>query len=61
VLDLMMAAYTNREIAEQLGIEQRTVKAYITSLMRKTGVDNRVSLSVHATQLSLREGRMPVS
>jgi DNA-binding NarL/FixJ family response regulator len=50
VLDLIMSACSNREIAEELGIEERTVKAYVTSLMRKTGVDNRVSLSVRATQ-----------
>jgi DNA-binding NarL/FixJ family response regulator len=50
VLDLIMTACSNREIAEQLGIEERTVKAYVTSLMRKTGVDNRVSLSVRATR-----------
>jgi DNA-binding NarL/FixJ family response regulator len=58
VLDLIMAARSNREIAEELGIEERTVKAYVASLLRKTGADNRVSLSVQATQDSLREARM---
>ncbi len=57
VLDLIMTACSNREIAEELGIEERTVKAYVTSLMRKTGVDNRVSLSVRAMQGLLREPR----
>jgi len=52
-----MNACSNREIADQLGIEERTVKSYVASLMRKTGVDNRVSLSVRATQDSLREQR----
>ena len=61
VLDLMMAAYTNREIAAELGIEERTVKAYVASLMRKTGVDNRVSLSVQATQHGFRDQRILVS
>jgi DNA-binding CsgD family transcriptional regulator len=55
VLDLIMAASSNREIAEELGIEERTVKAYVASLMRKTGVDNRVTLSVQATQESMRK------
>jgi DNA-binding NarL/FixJ family response regulator len=59
VLDLIMAARSNREIAEELGIEERTVKAYVASLLRKTGADNRVSLSVQATQDSLREARIP--
>ena len=57
VLDLIMNACSNREIADELGIEERTVKAYVASLMRKTGVDNRVSLSVRAMQGSLREQR----
>ncbi len=60
VLDLIMAARSNREIAEELGIEERTVKAYVASLLRKTGADNRVSLSVQATQDSLREARIPM-
>lgn len=55
VLDLIMTACSNREIAETLGIEERTVKAYVASLMRKTGADNRVLLSVHATQQMKRE------
>jgi DNA-binding NarL/FixJ family response regulator len=58
VLDLIMAACSNREIALELGIEERTVKAYVASLMRKTGADNRVSLSVQATQDSLRDQRV---
>jgi DNA-binding NarL/FixJ family response regulator len=55
VLDLIMTARSNREIATELGIEERTVKAYVASLMRKTGMDNRVSLSVQATQVSMRD------
>jgi DNA-binding NarL/FixJ family response regulator len=57
VLTLIMTARSNREIAEELGIEERTVKAHVTSLMRKTGAENRVSLSVQATQHSMRETR----
>jgi len=60
VLDLIMKACSNREIAEELGIEERTVKAYVASLLRKTGVDNRVLLSVRATRDSLRsQGPIP--
>jgi DNA-binding NarL/FixJ family response regulator len=61
VLDLIMTACSNREIASELGIEERTVKAYVASLMRKTGADNRVSLSVQATQSVMREQRLQVS
>jgi DNA-binding NarL/FixJ family response regulator len=48
VLDRILEARSNREIAEDLGIEERTVKAYVSSLMRKTGVQNRVALSMLA-------------
>jgi DNA-binding NarL/FixJ family response regulator len=57
VLDLILTARSNREIGEELGIEERTVKAYVASLMRKTGTDNRVALSVQATHESMRDGR----
>ena len=49
VLECILDARSNREIAEDLGIEERTVKAYVTSLMRKTGVRNRVELSMLAS------------
>ncbi len=50
VLNRILEARSNREIAEDLGIEERTVKAYVSSLMRKTGVQNRVALSMLAAQ-----------
>lgn len=66
VLELILMARSNREIAVQLGIEERTVKAYVGRLMRKTGADNRIKLSMSALSRSLlspepagdrREGR----
>jgi DNA-binding NarL/FixJ family response regulator len=48
VLRLLVAAQSNREIALSLGIEERTVKAYVGRLMRKVGVENRIALSIHA-------------
>jgi DNA-binding NarL/FixJ family response regulator len=63
VLELILGAHSTREIASQLGIEQRTVKAYVGRLMRKTGVDNRIKLSMSALGRSLvprshgRQGR----
>jgi DNA-binding NarL/FixJ family response regulator len=48
VLELILMAHSNREIADQLGIEERTVKAHVGRLMRKTGAENRVELSMRA-------------
>jgi DNA-binding NarL/FixJ family response regulator len=48
VLELILGAHSTREIADELGIEQRTVKAYVGRLMRKSGADNRIKLSMSA-------------
>jgi len=48
VLELILLARSNREIASALGIEERTVKAYVGRLLRKTGADNRIKLSMSA-------------
>jgi DNA-binding NarL/FixJ family response regulator len=53
VLELILMARSNREIASELGIEERTVKAYVGRLMRKTGADNRIRLSMSTLSLSL--------
>jgi DNA-binding CsgD family transcriptional regulator len=52
VLELILLARSNREIARQLGIEERTVKAHVGRLMRKTGSDNRIELSMRALNSS---------
>lgn len=48
VMDLILLARSNREIARELGIEERTVKAHVGRLMRKTGAENRIDLSMKA-------------
>ena len=48
VLQLLLLARSNREIAEELGIEERTVKAHVGKLMRKIGAENRIELSMRA-------------
>jgi DNA-binding NarL/FixJ family response regulator len=54
VLELIMGAHSTREIANRLGIEQRTVKAYVGRLMRKSGADNRIKLSMSALGRSMK-------
>ncbi len=48
VLLEIMAARSNREIADSLGIEERTVKSYVAKLMKKTGAESRIALSMHS-------------
>ena len=57
VLDLILLARSNREIALELGIEERTVKAHVGRLMRKTGAENRIELSMRALNHSLASSR----
>jgi DNA-binding NarL/FixJ family response regulator len=53
VLQLLVAARSNREIARTMGIEERTVKAHVAKLMRKVGVENRIALSIYAVTHSI--------
>ena len=53
VLEMLVDGRPNREIAEPLGIEVRTVKAHVAKLMRKVGVRNRIALSTYAISHSL--------
>ncbi len=59
VLELILLARSNREIARHLGIEERTVKAHVGRLMRKTGADNRIELSMRALNLPLANHKHP--
>jgi DNA-binding NarL/FixJ family response regulator len=55
VLDLILTACSNREIASQLGIEERTVQAHVGRLMRKTGAENRINLVMRSSEPELLE------
>lgn len=46
VLTLLAEGNSNREIGAALGIDIATVKAHVSRLMRKVGVDNRVALTL---------------
>ena len=56
VLGLLVAGRPNREIARSLGIDEVTVKAHVGRLMRKLGVENRISLTVLAVERRLLAG-----
>ena len=58
VLQLILLAKSNREIAVQLGIEERTVKAHVARMKRKLGADSRVELTMQAINRSLLGARL---
>jgi DNA-binding NarL/FixJ family response regulator len=55
VLDLILTARSNREIAKELGIEEGTVQAHVGHLLRKTGAGNRIDLLLRTSDPVLRE------
>jgi len=58
VLGLLAVGSSNREIAGELGLTERTVKAHVAGLLRKIGAPNRIALSVHPlTHTLLATGR----
>lgn len=57
VLRLVAAGQSNRQIAESLGITERTVKFHVTAIFNKLGADNRAQ----AVALAGRRGLLPLA
>jgi len=53
VLDLILTACSNREIAREMRIEEHTVQAHVGRLLRKTGAENRINLLMQASNPAL--------
>jgi DNA-binding NarL/FixJ family response regulator len=50
VLGLVVAGFTNKEIAGQFSVSEETVKHHLTRMFDKVGASNRLELAVKATQ-----------
>ena len=57
IAKLLANGGTNKEIASNLGIAESTVKAHLTSIFRKVGVSDRLSLALIFTQRQMQEHR----
>jgi len=55
LVGLVAQGLRNREIAEQLGVTEGTVKVYLHSIFEKLGVASRTELAMRAGQLSLSQ------
>lgn len=53
ILQWVSAGYTNREIADQLGISDQTVKNHLKNILQKLQLDNRVQLTRYALESGL--------
>jgi DNA-binding NarL/FixJ family response regulator len=50
VLNLIAEGLTNRQIGERLGIGEKTVKNYVTSVLLKLGMTRRTQAAVFRAQ-----------
>lgn len=59
VLALLAAGLVNKQIARQLGISEKTVKAHLTSVFRRIGVTDRTQAALWAQRHGLLDGDAP--
>jgi DNA-binding NarL/FixJ family response regulator len=55
VLSALTSGATNRQIGRSLHLSEKTVKNYVSSILNKLGLRNRVEAAVLMTQLSARK------
>jgi two-component system response regulator DevR len=54
ILDLIGEGLTNRQIATSLGLTEKTVKNYVSSLLAKLGVESRTQAAIFVTRAGSR-------
>ncbi len=47
VFSLLVLGFTNKQIAQRLGISEKTVKVYVSGLLDKLGAKSRLDLMMH--------------
>ena len=53
VLKLLARGKSNRQIASELFVDEKTVKAHVSSILRKLGVQSRTQAALHAVRTGL--------
>jgi DNA-binding NarL/FixJ family response regulator len=56
ILALIAEGLTNRQIAERMYLAEKTVKNYVSGLLRKLGMERRTEAAVYAAQRLQRDG-----
>jgi DNA-binding NarL/FixJ family response regulator len=51
ILDLIADGLTNRQIAEQVHLAEKTVKNYVSNVLAKLGMERRTQAAVYAASL----------
>jgi two-component system, NarL family, response regulator DevR len=57
ILRLIADGLTNRQIAEQVHLAEKTVKNYVSNLLSKLGMERRTQAAVYAARLGEQRGR----
>lgn len=57
ILDLIAEGMTNRQIAEEIHLAEKTVKNYVSNLLTKLGMERRTEAAVYAARLDERRRR----
>ena len=56
ILDLIADGMTNRQIAEEIHLAEKTVKNYVSNLLSKLGMERRTQAAVYGARVRDREG-----
>jgi len=54
ILELVAEGLTNRHVGDRLHLAEKTVKNYVSTMLKKLGMDTRTEAAVYATQLASR-------
>jgi two-component system response regulator DevR len=57
ILELIADGLTNRQIATELNLAEKTVKNYVSNLLSKMGMERRTQAAVYAARLGNHPGR----
>ena len=57
ILDHLADGHTNREIAAEMFLAEKTVKNYVSNLLGKLGMNHRTQAAVYAARLAERRAR----
>ena len=55
ILNLLADGKTNRQIAEEMFLAEKTVKNYVSNLLAKMGMSRRTEAAVYAARLAERK------
>jgi DNA-binding NarL/FixJ family response regulator len=57
ILDLISEGLTNKEIAEELFLAEKTVKNYVSNLLNKLGMTRRTEAAAYSARLAAKRER----